>query len=652
MSGNCSQVTDRSVMDFNLYLFLALAFLSTSCFVYFVYAKYRLRLERLRARGVIPIFASYLAVLSILISGLLFKATPLPCAYRVAATVLVVPLLGVSVLIRLMLVVLLNRYAMLLQVRLMEDLDEEEEYEHANRRRGWCHRISWSSIKSLIIISDEDFTQFTKQRRQETLQTLNYLRGFHGNVVLFCAWLAPFVLGMIIIFIIKREQIFQSNEDCEACRAVIAQSAYFVIAAAVILIVSLILAILRLHRLIDPLGLRHELYWVIFFCLLILVFFILERVVDVNPNTYFSFSMLISLSATIVLIIQTLYQVYVGWDKRRTRMPLHQPPINNLALYPPIYPFKTQSNNNNNNQGPDSNARNLNANAAGEDGGGGAFSGAVVSGPQQPASSLLLPTNNNNAPTTRTKNRKVSTDVLSQAQPQSLILNSVLANAEAMGEFESHLVAELSMEYLLFLKDCQKWKDHYSLLHRDLRLNRARRIYNQYVDQWGLYAIDFPWTIASEIAFSLGRNKKTAAVSTAEADVKETVFDDAIAFVTSMLERSAISRFHNPNNNESLSRDGASSPNNNTFFAAGGEGQPSSPRHFSRPSLKDPLSPAMRPPISSASSHLRTSNAEGRASSGAAERVEEELIPARLASTSPKGSVRASGGSEPPRGPL
>jgi hypothetical protein len=71
-----------------------------------------------------------------------------------------------------------------------------------------------------------------------------------------------------------------------------------------------------------------------------------------------------------------------------------------------------------------------------------------------------------------------------------LSLGQILADAELLGEFEKHLVAEYAIESLLFYRDNLNWTADWNDVEPSLALSRARRIIKVFVRHDGVHAVN------------------------------------------------------------------------------------------------------------------------------------------------------------------
>jgi len=111
-------------------------------------------------------------------------------------------------------------------------------------------------------------------------------------------------------------------------------------------------------------------------------------------------------------------------------------------------------------------------------------------------------------------------------------LEALLNDKELLQAFEQHLVAELAIESLLFIKDAQAWKANYFDSGPQSRTSRARKIVANYIQTSGSMAVNISSDMHDDII-------KLALSS----DIPLTIFDGALSELKKLLNRGAYQRF-------------------------------------------------------------------------------------------------------------
>jgi len=470
--------TPRSERQFtvNFSIWLFAAFFATSCVLSFAAAKYYYKLDWLRLRGITPILGSFVAVQCVFMASLKF-AVSLPCSFLIVVILLIEPLIFVSIIVRVLLISLMNRYAILMQVS-MNDADDDEDDVPDGGGLGlrFAFMATLSSIYSLGCSSEENLFRFSRARRKDTLKSLKFLRSFWGHFLLFLVLFLPF-----LIFVIILTAIAGNVNECIVCTKMLEVSSIFVIASAFPICLILVFVLFRIRNLVDPWGLKREVLLITLTASLMLALFVLDSFITLPSDSIYNNSILVTFSGVLMTFVQTLWPVIVGYlikgeQDHRVRQPVLKAYRSRASAHSVPSSFKGMPG---------------------------------VAEPKLQSDDLLHP---------------------------SLFAGSILANAN----FESYLATELNLEYLMFIKDCGKWKDLYIHIPEEASVARARRIYNQYVDPWGIYAIEFSSNIISNMANKLGRSlKRTNRVQCVGVDV----FDEAVQFVKNLIESGAWSRF-------------------------------------------------------------------------------------------------------------
>jgi uncharacterized membrane protein len=124
-------------------------------------------------------------------------------------------------------------------------------------------------------------------------------------------------------------------------------------------------------------------------------------------------------------------------------------------------------------------------------------------------------------------------------------LDDLLADKTMAEAFEKHLVNELGIESLLFIRDAENWKSTFFDISPGARRIRARKIYSTYISPSGLYTVNIPETMVIDIRKQIMSTRKTAVNATAveEDSLQPTLFDSAIRELRNLLTNGAVSRF-------------------------------------------------------------------------------------------------------------
>lgn len=131
-----------------------------------------------------------------------------------------------------------------------------------------------------------------------------------------------------------------------------------------------------------------------------------------------------------------------------------------------------------------------------------------------------------------------------QSSSKSDELEEILNDRESSEAFEKHLIAELGVESLYFLKQCEQWLKAYFDVSPTARLSRAKKIFKTYIDTSGLYAVNVSARVNESIETKLYR----AGVD----DCPREIFEDAIREIRQMLLMGAVLRFRMARENSSI----------------------------------------------------------------------------------------------------
>jgi len=127
-------------------------------------------------------------------------------------------------------------------------------------------------------------------------------------------------------------------------------------------------------------------------------------------------------------------------------------------------------------------------------------------------------------------------------------LTEVLADKVLAEAFEKHLVNELGIESLLFIRDAENWKAVYYDIAPTARRARAKKIYETYISTNGMFSVNIPETILLDV------RKTIQATHTRDDLVPMTIFDAAIQELRNLLTIGALKRFLNSSAFEELGR--------------------------------------------------------------------------------------------------
>ena len=136
--------------------------------------------------------------------------------------------------------------------------------------------------------------------------------------------------------------------------------------------------------------------------------------------------------------------------------------------------------------------------------------------------------------------------VRSMSNGSSHSLDEILVNPIKAEAFEQHLVRELGIESLLFIRDAGNWKAKYYDIAPSARKARAKKMFATYIAANGMYAVNIPDSMSRSIV------KVLAAV---EDDVPETLFDDAVKEIKTLLNVGAVARFVKSDSYKAVSLD-------------------------------------------------------------------------------------------------
>lgn len=438
-------------IDFCLALYIVLMVCCVVFSMVFYWGKKIVGFERLRVRRSVLVYSLTLAFMIHAQVGPLFIVvgmTNYPCLLRSVLTLLIVPLMGASVVVRLLVYFFMNELSksMMANYHAMRDVQNEAATLKADVNslhrfaRGFCD-VS-HAIFFLVCGSTSQLTETLSKER--TVTALLFVASAKGTFVILFIMLIPFIIVAIILAISDPAY----TAGCTGCR-LSSGEVFEILAAGAIYLIFGVVAAYKTKSYPDPWGLRREISVVVCAAIVILFGFILGSYNNPPPNVVYDHQFLICGGMILTLGWLTIAQVAIAYvregdvQERRARQRLlrkNQRQRNNPAAASVKMEdtFRVES------------------------------SGAV-------------------------------------SVSEKLNVKSILANPIMLKAFESFLTAELGVESLLFLRDSENWRLGFVDLGETARVARSKRIYNLYINTSGTLPINIPASTSSQIKNAIAK---------------------------------------------------------------------------------------------------------------------------------------------------
>jgi hypothetical protein len=483
MSPTCPAVrADASPAKWQTYVSLLVATIAWCliCTAVFWWNKYRYARMNVRSR-LLQVFLS-LAMVLFALGELLPRLTIMPCWLVNMICLSIVPAFGGAQVCRFSTFINLTRlnHAIVKHGALIT-LDDEDFKE----TWMWRAKTLWSAVFQLVRSSDA--LNIKASERLDTYRTLRFVVSPVGQFALFMLVFLPATVVNVIIVVTNPVNV----DGCVGCvRTELLLFEFMLPVGAFFLSFGVLLSI-KARNFPDRWGLVREGRVSVLILGGSIVFYVLEAAVPIDPQSPFSFLILVCVFFLLTNSYITFVQVYLAMlDARRT----------------------VANANTTTNRRPSILGR-----------GGISPSPAVVnSSPSSSSSSATA---------------AAGTSIVADLKESARRLDEVLSNPVLMGMFEEFLAQEFSAENLMFLRDASKWTAQYFDIAADARVARLKHLVKLYIKSSSPLAINLPHDVSKPL-LDYVENPNVAIVA-----LNADVLLHARKEIASLLEKGPISRF-------------------------------------------------------------------------------------------------------------
>ncbi|KAH9261393.1 hypothetical protein BASA81_000025 [Batrachochytrium salamandrivorans] len=416
-------------------IYLSCLLLSLACFGVFVYAKYKLKLARLRRRHtvlVVFVFVGCVFQLHLDTLELIIQSANYNCTVKLFLAVLIVPLFAGGIAGRVVTFYFRSRYEQLV----MEDrssLTTTATPAIGGEGRDKSARVMSDAVTVADDLDVEDTLISTRQalwalllggkelfmhRTSPSLDlaALRYLQSGRVTIIFFLGvFVLPALVFAIVLVLVNRSQGMVECAGClrtlEVCLFVSLQAAaasFFVLGA-----------LFRSRNFPDVFGILPETILALGFSIVLLIGYILSVALSPTEDGIWDYVVVSDIGLVGVIFVQSVWQVYIGM-RADAQHPLLRKPRNNTI-------------------------------------------------------------------------GNLDSDL------EHLRLDRVLQHPELSKLFEDHLAMEFAVESLYFLRDAQKWTVEFPQLSVSTRNSRAKKLVNLYIRPSGVLAINLPHSMSKPV---------------------------------------------------------------------------------------------------------------------------------------------------------
>lgn len=409
-----------------------------------------------------------------------------------------------------------------------DDLEENQ------TRIGYLKDL-YAGFISILFRGDTKRTE-NENLREKRLKALAFIQSHRGTLLAVYISLLPVFFFALYLLIAYPEY----SHECMGCSHPVVMDLFLVVHAVLIVSVGFFFAY-RLFRKTrdDPWGILTESGIMLTVAVMGVVGFILQefayvRVVDASGNVVYEHHVLLEISVSGILFIQTFYVVYVAWryDDNTTR-PVSSSP--RLARHNQHKKKAAGGGGSNSNNGGGS-KRVVAALGAGGDHESKPSSSSSPDRDMRAASRPLqdqqkLQQQRSAQQLSRTSISQISQNEDEAVAGSDLTLSKILANAELLRRFQEHLIGELGIESLLYLQDIAMWKEDFAGLNENTRRVRAKRLVRLYVRPNSRYEININHEMRQALM------KLVLSPANEHEQIPRELFDDSVAELHQLLER-------------------------------------------------------------------------------------------------------------------
>jgi hypothetical protein len=447
--------------------------------------------NRLKVRTTILVWVASFAAVVVTYGGVfrvIIGGDQFPCTARVFLTVLVVPSIACTIVLRLCVFLLMTTFSQ--NARLFHQLRRDStggETNSSNNNNNDCtsdfcfhqlHTLRTRLYLQLIVVcktlSLTPMNHMTLEEVELQQQLLKFMFGPFGALSIFCIFLIPFLA--VAIALVHADPIYLAG--CTGCKLAPNETNTIFGMAPIVILPGLFFGF-KVRNLPDPWGIRREIMYTIMAAIVTIIFFVLEITAESPPTNTYDHKGLATIAIAILAFVQSGLQVMLA---------LYYDEGKGTKRIKPVVVLAAASNQ---------------------------LSSHIDN--ELPNSSSVLGSSHH-----------VNNVVLLKGRFRDL--SAIISDASLSQQFENHLVGEFGLESFLFLQAVEAFKITFFDLPDKSRVARAQRIYRTFIDNSGLYAVN----VAHK---SREHAKNNISLPNPE------MFDLAVMEVAEMLENGAVKRF-------------------------------------------------------------------------------------------------------------